>query len=49
MGRSNDARSVLAYPPPPDDEKGKKVARAVAWLTLIVGFMVMLLSVALPP
>jgi hypothetical protein len=34
--------------PTPDDEKGKKVARAVAWLALIVGFVVVL-SVALPP
>ncbi len=35
--------------PPPHDEKGKKVARAVAWLALIVGFVVVVLSVALPP
>ncbi len=35
--------------PPPADEKGKKVAWAVAWLALIMGVVVMLLSVVLPP
>jgi hypothetical protein len=27
------------HTPPPDDEKGKKVAWAVAWLTLVMGVM----------
>ncbi len=35
--------------PAPDEEKGKKVAWAVAWLALIMGVVVMLLSVVLPP
>ena len=35
--------------PPHEKEKGKKVAWVIAWLALIMGFVVALLSVALPP
>jgi hypothetical protein len=35
--------------PPPDDEKDKTAAWAVAWTALGMGFLMMLLSVALPP
>jgi putative exporter of polyketide antibiotics len=34
---------------PPPDEKGKKVAWAVAWATLVMGAVMMVLSVVLPP
>ncbi len=34
---------------PPHEEKGKKVAWVIAWLALSMGFVVALLSVALPP
>jgi hypothetical protein len=37
------------HTPPPDDEKGKKVAWAVAWLALVMGAVITLLSVVLPP
>ena len=36
------------HTPPPSDEKGAKVAWAVAWLALVMG-AVMLLSVVLLP
>jgi hypothetical protein len=39
----------FSYTPPPDDEKGKKVAWAVAWATLAMGALMILLSVVLPP
>ena len=34
---------------PPDNEKGIKIAWAVAWLALGMGFVMTLLSVVLPP
>ncbi len=37
------------HAPPPDDEKGTKIAWAVAWLALLTGFVMTLLSVVLPP
>jgi hypothetical protein len=37
------------HTPPPADKKGKKVAWAVAWLALVVGVVMTLLSVLLPP
>jgi hypothetical protein len=37
------------HTPPPHDEKGKKGAWVIAWLALIMGFVVTLLSVVLPP
>jgi hypothetical protein len=37
------------HTPPPDGEKGKRVAWAVAWLALGMGFVMTLLSVVLPP
>jgi hypothetical protein len=37
------------HTPPPDDEKGTKIAWAVAWLALIMGAGMTLLSVVLPP
>ena len=37
------------HTPPPDDEKGTKIAWAVAWLALGMGFVMTLLSVVLPP
>jgi hypothetical protein len=39
----------FVHTPPPDDEKGTKVAWAVAWLALIMGAVMMLLSLILPP
>ncbi len=35
------------HAPPPAGEKDKKVARAIAWLTLVMGVVMMLLSVVL--
>jgi len=38
------------HTPPPDDEKGTKIAWAVAWPALgLGGFVMTLLSVVLPP
>ncbi len=37
------------HTPPPHDEKGEKGAWVIAWLALIMGFVVTPLSVALPP
>jgi hypothetical protein len=37
------------HTPPLDDEKGKKVAWAVAWLALVMGAVITLLSMVLPP
>jgi len=37
------------HTPPPADDKGKKVAWVVAWLALVVGATMMLLSVMLTP
>jgi hypothetical protein len=37
------------HTPPPADEKGRKVAWAVAWVALVMGVAVVLLSVVLPP
>ena len=37
------------HTPPPHDEKGKKGEWVIAWLALILGFVVTLLSVVLPP
>ena len=41
------------HTPPPSDEKGARgawaVAWAVAWLALVVGAVMLLLSVVLPP
>jgi hypothetical protein len=39
----------FSHTPPPDDEKGKKVAWAVAWATLAMGAVMIVLSVVLPP
>ncbi len=36
------------HTPPPEDEKGTKIAWAVAWLALIMVVVVVLLSVVLP-
>ncbi len=36
------------HTPPPEDEKGTKIAWAIAWLALIMGAGMMLLSVVLP-
>jgi hypothetical protein len=36
------------HTPPPEDEKGTKIAWAVAWLALIMAVVVVLLSVVLP-
>ena len=47
--RSGDARSVLPRTIPPADEKGTKVAWAVARLALVMVAVVTLLSVVLPP
>lgn len=37
------------HAPPPTDGRGKKVAWAVARLALVMGVMITLLSVVLPP
>jgi hypothetical protein len=37
------------HTPPPHDEKGTKIAWAVAWLALGMGFVMTLLSVMPPP
>ena len=37
------------HTPPPDDEKDTKLGWAVAWLALVMGFVMTLLSVVLPP
>jgi hypothetical protein len=44
--RSGYARPIFPYATP--DEKGKKVAWAVAWLALVMGAVMILLSVVLP-
>jgi hypothetical protein len=36
------------HTPPPSDEEGRKVAWAVAWVALIMGAGMTLLSVVLP-
>jgi hypothetical protein len=51
-GREGEEAAMLgpfSHTPPPDDEEGKKVARAVAWATLVMGAVMMVLSVVLPP
>jgi hypothetical protein len=56
MTRSDAGRKVreaamlgpFSHTPLPDDEKGKKVAWAVAWATLVMGAVMMVLSVVLP-
>jgi hypothetical protein len=37
------------HTPSLDDQKGNKIAWAVAWLALCIGFVMTLLSVVLPP
>jgi len=37
------------HTPPPADEKGRKAAWTVAWLALVMGAAMMLLSVMLTP
>ena len=37
------------HAPPPTEGKGKRVAWAVAWVALGMGFVITLLSVVLPP
>jgi hypothetical protein len=37
------------HTPPPADEKGKKVAWIIAWIALVMGVLLMLLSVLLLP
>ena len=39
----------FSHTPPPDDEKGKKVAWVVAWATLVMVAAMIVLSVVLPP
>jgi hypothetical protein len=36
------------HTPPPADKNGKKVAWTVAWVSLVIGAVMLLLSVALP-
>jgi hypothetical protein len=38
----------FSHAPPPEDDKGKKVAWVVAWATLVMGAVIMVLSVVLP-
>jgi hypothetical protein len=35
--------------PPPSDEEERKVARAIAWVALVLGAIIGLLAIALPP
>jgi hypothetical protein len=36
------------HTPPPADEKGKKVAWIIAWIALVMGILMTLLSALLP-